>query len=423
MKRLLFLFAILMPVLLLSGQELTNDSDTLRKDALNVFMEADDYTKKEIPFVNYVRDIRDAQVYIITSSRRTGSGGTEFSYFLVGQKDFDGMKDTIVVMTNPDDTQDAIRAKRVRALKMGLMRYVVQTPLADFIDVRFTVPMKETVTSDKWNSWVFRASMSGFLQGQKTYKSHDLNLNTSASRVTESMRTDIGAYYSYGKEIYDISGTTYESESNSKSLDFLNVWAINNHWSYGISVDVNSSTYSNNDLSISVFPAIEYNIFPYAESTRRQLRLMYRLGYEYRNYTDTTVFDKMEDNLVAQSMSASYSVVQKWGSAGFSLNYRNYLHDMSIQNLGLSGSMSLRVAKGLSLNFGGSANMVRDQIALKKGAASPEEILLRRREMATNFRYFSHFGLSYTFGSIYNNVVNPRFGGSSSGGGMTIIMN
>jgi hypothetical protein len=236
------------------------------------------------------------------------------------------------------------------------------------------------------------------------------------------MRTDIDAYYSYGKEIYDISGTDYESESNSKSFDFLNVWAINNHWSYGVSADVNSSSYGNNDLSISVYPAIEYNIFPYAESTRRQLRIMYRVGYEYRNYTDSTVFDKMEDNLLAQSISASYSVVQKWGSAGFSLNYRNYLHNMALQNLGLSGSMSLRVAKGLSLNFGGSANMVRDQIALKKGVASPEEILLRRREMATNFRYFSHFGVSYTFGSIYNNVVNPRFGGGGGGGGSMMII-
>jgi hypothetical protein len=148
----------------------TNDSDTLRKDALNIFMNADDYTKKEITFVNYVRDIRDAQVYIITSSRGTGSGGTEFTYFLVGQKEFDGMTDTIVVMTNPDDTQDAMRAKRVRALKMGLMRYVVKTPLANYIDVRFTVPMKETVTTDKWNSWVFRTSMSGYIQGQKTYQ-------------------------------------------------------------------------------------------------------------------------------------------------------------------------------------------------------------------------------------------------------------
>jgi hypothetical protein len=28
----------------------------------------------------------------------------------------------------------------------------------------------------------------------------------------------------------------------------------------------------------------------------------------------------------------------------------------------------------------------------------------------TKFEYFGSFGLSYTFGSTYNNAVNPRFG-------------
>jgi hypothetical protein len=27
----------------------------------------------------------------------------------------------------------------------------------------------------------------------------------------------------------------------------------------------------------------------------------------------------------------------------------------------------------------------------------------------TSYRYYSAIGVSYTFGSIYNNVVNPRF--------------
>ena len=37
------------------------------------------------------------------------------------------------------------------------------------------------------------------------------------------------------------------------------------------------------------------------------------------------------------------------------------------------------------------------------------DVLLRRRALLTGFQYFTHFGVSYTFGSIYNNVVNPRF--------------
>ncbi len=37
------------------------------------------------------------------------------------------------------------------------------------------------------------------------------------------------------------------------------------------------------------------------------------------------------------------------------------------------------------------------------------------------YSYFFMFGLSYTFGSIYSNVVNPRFG-SGSGTSISIQM-
>jgi len=49
-----------------------------------------------------------------------------------------------------------------------------------------------------------------------------------------------------------------------------------------------------------------------------------------------------------------------------------------------------------------------------KGGATTEEILLHRKELETQYQYYISFGLSYTFGSIYNNVVNPRFGSGGS---------
>jgi hypothetical protein len=45
-----------------------------------------------------------------------------------------------------------------------------------------------------------------------------------------------------------------------------------------------------------------------------------------------------------------------------------------------------------------------------KGDISAEDILLRIRQMETQFSYYFSGGFSYTLGSIYNNVVNPRFG-------------
>ena len=78
-------FTILLMLLFFSAfsQETPAKTDTLRKDALNVYMDASDYIRKEIPYVNYVRDIKDAGVYIISTNQNTGSGGSKFTYFLV----------------------------------------------------------------------------------------------------------------------------------------------------------------------------------------------------------------------------------------------------------------------------------------------------------------------------------------------------
>jgi hypothetical protein len=106
MKRIILLIALTLTFFRIFSQENASKSDTLRKDALNVFLEASDYIRKEIPYVNYVRDIKDAGVYIISTRQQTGSGGTEFTYFLVGQNENAGMRDTITFVTSPDETQD-----------------------------------------------------------------------------------------------------------------------------------------------------------------------------------------------------------------------------------------------------------------------------------------------------------------------------
>ena len=166
MKKSIISIVLIMTFFSAFSQENAPSIDTLRKDALNVFMETSDYIRKEIPYVNYVRDIKDAGVYIISTFQHTGSGGGEHTYFLVGQHNNAGMRDTISFVTSPDETQDEIRIKEVNTLKMGLMRYVAKTPLSKYMKISFTEPLSETVSSDKWDSWVLGASFNGFLDGQ-----------------------------------------------------------------------------------------------------------------------------------------------------------------------------------------------------------------------------------------------------------------
>jgi len=412
MKRMIFLLFILS---VFHNQVLPQapsfQPDTLRKDALNVYMQVSDYIRREIPFINYVRDIKDAGVYIISTSQRTGSGGIEYSYFLVGQNQYTGMNDTLTIVTSPDETSDMIREKQVNTLKMGLMRYVAKTPLAKYMRISFSEPLSETVSSDKWDSWVFKSSISGYLNGQKTYKSNYFAGTLSASRITEDWKINFYArYYKNSSKFIINDVTTIRSSNDSKYISALVVKSLSDHWSIGGSTKTGSSSYDNERSQLSLMPGIEYDIFPYSESTRKQLRILYSAGYNYVNYIDSTIYDKTKEHLWLHSLSASYEVVQKWGSVDIIMEYRNYFHDWSKSNLSLYGYVNLRIVKGLSVNFGGSASLIHDQLGLVKQGLTTEEILLQRKELETQYQYYTSLGFSYTFGSIYSNVVNPRFG-------------
>jgi len=410
MRKAIFLLVFLASISPVFSHGIETKSDSLRKDALLVYMETNDFIRKEIPYINYVRDIRDASVYILSTKQRTGAGGTEFTYFLVGQNGNAGMYDTLTFVAAPDATYEEIRQQEVNTLKMGLMRYIAKTPLAKYVQISFSEPISETVSTDKWDSWVFKAQLSGWFDGQQTYNSKNVYGRFTANRVTEDWKINLRASYNYGIEKFVIDEETIKSENNSKAVSGLVVKSISDHWSFGGSMYVGSSTYSNLDKSISVMPGLEYDIFPYSQSTRKQLRILYSIGYNYFNYTDTTIYNKMEEGHAQHSLNVAYAVVQKWGTIDLSSEYSNYLYDWSKNNLSIYGNFSLRVLKGLSVNFGGGASILHDQLGLVKSGATTEEILLKQKELATQFQYWGNFGVSFTFGSIYNNVVNPRFG-------------
>ena len=116
------------------------------------------YTRQEIPYINYVRDVREAQVFILVTSQNAGSGGEQFTFTFQGQGDFKGMNDTLTYTTSPDQTSTEIREKRTNMLKMGLMRYVARTPLFNEIEISHNKDLEDEEVIDRWNYWVFEIS-------------------------------------------------------------------------------------------------------------------------------------------------------------------------------------------------------------------------------------------------------------------------
>lgn len=78
--------------------------------------------------------------------------------------------------------------------------------------------------------------------------------------------------------------------------------------------------------------------------------------------------------------------------------------------------MSVRIFEGHSLNIYGGYSAVHDQLSLAKSTLTSDEVYQQRRELAKSCSYGGSLGFSYMFGSIFNNIVNARFGNQGSGG-------
>ena len=419
------------------------DSGAASQDsALRVFIDCPsmqsgcdpDYFRTELTFVNHVRAPEDADVHVLITTQGTGAGGTEYTLTFIGRKRFAGRADTLQYVAHQSDTDEERRAGVTHAIKLGLVRYAAATPLAAKLEVTYTAlplaPGTRAALHDPWNYWVFTISANGFFQGQHSTNSQQIFGSASANRVTAAWKILLGVNESYNRNSftytvqYDSAGvplrdTTVISVARSYGADGLIVKSLGPHWSAGVEVSADRSTFNNEDLALKGGPAIEYDIFPYDQSTRRLLRVLYRVTGNYYNYSDTTIFDRVHETRAQQALTVALSATEPWGTVFGTLTGTTFLHDFGKNNVELFGGISMRVVRGLSFNVSGDVSLVHDQLFLPKQGATPTEVLLQRRALATNYQYFGSVGLSYYFGSKINNIVNPRFG--RSGGGSSTI--
>ena len=144
--------------------------------------------------------------------------------------------------------------------------------------------------------------------------------------------------------------------------------------------------------------------------------MLYRLAYKNIYYEDETIYFKTHEHLVYENLTATFELKERWGSLSSTLQGSHYFHDFNKLNFRFSCYLNLRLFEGLSLNISGSFSAIRDQLSLRKhDDVSETDILLRQKEIATDYRFRTSIGFRYTFGSIYSNVVNPRFGNGRGG--------
>jgi len=396
-------------------------SDTLRKGAVKIYLDCEscdmNYAREQISFVNFVRDVREAQVYVLVTEQNAGSGGNQYTFNYQGYGVYKGMNDTLVYTSNADETSTIVREKKTNMLQIGLMKYVARTPLFNEIEIRHNTELEQEEVIDRWNNWVFVLSTEPQFQAEESDKQFELRNSIEITKVTPDIKIELEMDQNYSqRRVIDDEGGDTTYVTNEFQGDNLFVKSLGDHWSAGVKLNLGSSTRENYDFRTDFLPSIEYNIFPYAEATHRQLRLLYSLGIQYNNYSDSTIYNKLEENLFKQELNIAFQIQERWGSVNMALLGSSYLDDLSKNRLELATTLNLRIFKGLTLQVSGGVAYINDQINLKKGGISEADRLLELRELSTQYRIQGGIGLTYTFGSIYNNIVNPRFGFGGGGG-------
>jgi len=265
---------------------------------------------------------------------------------------------------------------------------------------------------------VFRLNGNGNISLDDNYKDFRYNGNFNANRTTEETKLGFEVYGNTNKSVFEYESSPGVNEKftvKNHSLGFSHylIKSINSHWSWGYETNFNQSTFSNNKGRVYTRAAVEYDIFPYKDVSTRLITISYGLDVNINRYYDSTLYDKIKETLWGQRADATMTFNQKWGSAYVGINYHNYFKDWKLFNLGMNLSTNIRITGGLSFNMYLFGGLTHDQLFLPKGGATPEEVLTRRRQLASGFNFYTGFGITYRFGSKVNNFVNPRFEGGN----------
>ena len=280
-----------------------------------------EYLRQNVQFVDYVRDRTVADVHVLVTTQGTGGGGSAWTVKFIGLGRFDKVDRTLTFNTGPTATSDDRRKEFARIFKLGVASYAADSSAGAQLDVQWLKPAAATATAkpakDPWNYWVFRTNLSGNRDGEESQNSSSYRASFSANRTTEQWKISFSTNGNYSKSEFDLGeedGGLIKSTSHSWSVDSLIVKSLGPKWSIGGRSSLSHSSFSNTDKVFTFAPGVEFSVFPYSESSRRGLTLLYTLGASHYDYKDVTIFDKLTETVPNHSLNTQLGLRQPWGS-------------------------------------------------------------------------------------------------------------
>jgi hypothetical protein len=363
--------------------------------------------------VDHVVDRAVADIHVLVTTQQTGGGGLSWVVQFIGLSRLQGQTLTLTFDTSATATDDERRTAFARVFQLGLASQAAATRAAPQLGVTWSAPAgaaRAADSPDPWNYWVFNARLNGFLNGESSRRSRYHNVGVSADRTTPHLKVSLSANSNSDTSVFEFPNEDdVKSRSESWNVNGRLVKSVGTHWAAGVVGNTSHSSYSNVDRAISLAPAVEFNVFPYSESSRRSLTFYYANGILDHRYTEMTIYDRIRDRYAMHSTGVIIALQQPWGSLESAARYQQFLKYLDRYAASFSGSADVRLFKGFSFNVFGSYDRVKNRVSLRKDDATEQEVLLRLQQLATDYEYFMSFGITYRFGSILNNVVNTRF--------------
>lgn len=414
-KRSIFFWAILFFLLPPNLSTAQNTPDP-PPETIDVFLDcrtwncSESYIREKIPFVNYVRNQDDADLHLLITTQQAGSGGVEFTLQFIGNNEFTDMNRTLTYFSAESDTDDETRNGLNDYIKKGLFPYLANLPVSENLTINY-IPVgieDEKPPVDNWDSWVFELNADTDLEGEESEKEFSLRGNASAERITPEWKLEFEIQQYYERRKFEDDDTTRTFLTESRGADLLAVKSLSDHWSVGGSSNIRSSTRDNLALLADGSLALEYSVFPYEEFTEREITFLYRFTGGYNDYNEQTIYGKSSEFLLEHQLRSNIRFTQPWGEFETEINASAYVHDMTKNRLVTESQLNFRIFRGFSIYVSGEYAWIHNQLSIPAGDITDAEQLLNLRQRFTSYSYQVRFGLSFSFGSIYNNVVNPR---------------
>ena len=426
------LFAALAGLAVPSGERL-HAQELAAEDRPSVFLDCatrmcnQTYFRTELSWINWVRQPQDADVHVIMTSQATGAGGSEYQLDFIATGDSE-YETQLRYQAPPTNTQRESLDEITHTIGVGVLHFATLNGFLDDVDAFNEVaeevtaenigmdPAERMVTAeeveDPWNFWVFRLGGQTEVDGEQTRKTTQIEGSASASRVTRTWKMNFRGNFNINRREIDLPDDgTFTDERTDWGVSELVAYALADHWSIGVQGEIRKITRFNQKFRWEITPALEYSVFPYEEATRRSFTFMYRIGPAHRKYLEETVYGWLEETRWEEALEIEFSQRQPWGNTTLRVNGSHFIYNTDLYAVNLNGNVRFRVARGLDINAEGGVGWVNDQVYLSAQGATDAEALLNLRQRAQDFNYGFEVGVSYQFGSIYNNVVNNRFGG------------